>query len=157
MKLSVIALMAGFCLVVGLPMAATAGPASSADGADGDGVGQDFDNCTSRPNADQRDTDHDGCGDLCDFDWNNDGIVKAGEAAQANANFGPFPTTANIDCDAPPGPPYFNCVCDFNHDGVCKAGELAQIALMVKSRSGPSGLPSRNQAICGCPNALGCP
>jgi hypothetical protein len=157
MKLSVIALMAGFCLVVGFPMAATAGPATSADGADADGIGQDFDNCTLRPNSDQRDTDHDGCGDLCDFDWNNDGIIKLGELAKANANAGAFPTVANADCDAPPGPPFFNCECDINHDGICKLGELAQIGSLVGKRSGPSGLPSRNTAICGCPLASGCP
>lgn len=157
MKLSVMALMAGFCLVVGLPMAATAGPASSADGTDADGIGTDFDNCTRRPNPDQLDTDHDGCGDLCDFDWNNDGVIKAGEVSAANANFGAFPTVANIDCDAPPGPPFFNCVCDINHDGICKAGEIASIAELFSFRSGPSGLPGRTTARCGCPLAKDCP
>jgi hypothetical protein len=38
-----------------------------------DGVPQSLDNCTAVANADQRDTDGDGYGNLCDGDLNNDG------------------------------------------------------------------------------------
>jgi len=40
---------------------------------DADGVPQSLDNCTAAANADQRDTDGDGYGNLCDGDLNNDG------------------------------------------------------------------------------------
>ena len=36
-----------------------------------------LDNCTLIPNADQRDTNDDGYGNLCDADLNDDGIVNA--------------------------------------------------------------------------------
>jgi len=152
MKLTLIALVAGFCLVVGLPMAATAGPATSADGADADGVGQAYDNCLSRSNAAQVDTDHDGCGDFCDFDWNNDGIVKGGEVAKAGSQFG-SPLCGPSGAPPCPGPPYHCCACDFNHDGICKGGEIATIGAEFGKKPGPSGVgwnASCNPALCTC-------
>jgi hypothetical protein len=44
------------------------------DDADGDGVIDAADNCPGVANPDQRDTDHDGRGDACDPDIDNDGI-----------------------------------------------------------------------------------
>ena len=35
-----------------------------------------LDNCTLLENADQRDTDGDGFGNICDGDFNNDGVVN---------------------------------------------------------------------------------
>jgi hypothetical protein len=49
--------------------------ASGAD-ADGDGVADAADNCTLVPNADQRDTNGDGFGNICDADLNNDNVVN---------------------------------------------------------------------------------
>ncbi len=43
---------------------------------DGDGTANERDNCSAIPNADQRDTDDDGFGNLCDPDVNNDGFVS---------------------------------------------------------------------------------
>jgi len=154
MKLSSIALVAGFCLVVGLPMAATAGPNSSADGTDADGIGQAFDNCLNQNNAGQVDTDHDGCGDFCDFDWNNDGVVKAGEINKALGQF-LDPECGPGGSPPCPGPPYHCCECDFNHDGICKGGELTQIQKQFLLQPGPSGFdPSMCKSPqCGCINA----
>jgi len=132
MKLSLIALMAGFSLVVGLPMAATAGPSSSADGADADGIGQAFDNCLNQNNPRQGDYDHDGCGQFCDFDWNNNGIVSVGEVALAAGQFG-------SPCQGPA------CQCDFNENGVCAVGEVASIAASFSKKPGPSGITN---AVC---------
>ncbi|NNF15353.1 MAG: hypothetical protein HKN70_01335 [Gammaproteobacteria bacterium] len=43
---------------------------------DGDGVSDNIDNCTDVANPDQRDTNGDGFGNLCDPDLNNDGVVN---------------------------------------------------------------------------------
>jgi len=43
---------------------------------DADGIPQRLDNCTAAANADQRDTDGDGYGNLCDGDLNNDGSTN---------------------------------------------------------------------------------
>ena len=44
---------------------------------DSDGIFDDSDNCRFVPNANQRDTDSDGFGNICDGDFNNDGAVNA--------------------------------------------------------------------------------
>ena len=46
------------------------------DAGDGDGIGDACDNCTLVSNADQRDTDADGYGNMCDADFNGDGVVN---------------------------------------------------------------------------------
>ncbi|MFK8014500.1 MAG: DUF1800 family protein [Gammaproteobacteria bacterium] len=43
---------------------------------DGDGIDNTADNCQLLNNVDQRDTDGDGFGNLCDADFNNDGVVN---------------------------------------------------------------------------------
>jgi uncharacterized protein (TIGR03790 family) len=47
---------------------------------DGDGARDKRDNCLLLPNPDQRDTDGDGCGNLCDADFDGDGRVSASSA-----------------------------------------------------------------------------
>ena len=140
-RLRLTALAFGFCLAVGLPLAAMAGPTPGGADTDADGVENAFDNCTARANPTQVDTDHDGCGQFCDFDWNNDGLVKAGEVALAASQAG----SAACGSPACPGPPFNCCVCDFNQDGACKAGEVASIAAAAGSKPGPSGITN---AVC---------
>jgi len=139
-RLRLTALAFGFCLVVGLPLAAMAGPIpTGTPDTDGDGVEDAFDNCTTSKNPTQVDKDHDGCGQFCDFDWNNDGLVKAGEVSLAGSQFG------SVACATPPGPPFNNCVCDFNQDGFCKAGEVSAIGSSFGKKPGPSGITN---AVC---------
>ena len=58
---------------------------------DGDGVPDTRDNCLHFPNADQRDTNGDGFGNLCDADFDGDGRVSAGWGAL------PPGTTGDLD------------------------------------------------------------
>ena len=43
---------------------------------DGDGILDSQDNCVETPNADQKDTDGDGIGDVCDDDLDGDGVLN---------------------------------------------------------------------------------
>jgi predicted extracellular nuclease len=52
---------------------------------DADGLPDDVDNCASNPNPSQQDFDHDGIGDSCDGDDDNDGIDDAADACQLSA------------------------------------------------------------------------
>jgi len=61
---------------IGDPLMVRGWPALAGNDIDGDGVPNASDNCLDLPNANQRDTDGDGYGNLCDADLNNDGIVK---------------------------------------------------------------------------------
>jgi uncharacterized protein (TIGR03790 family) len=79
---------------------------------DGDGVDDSTDNCIHLSNADQRDTDGDGYGNLCDPDVNNDGVVTTSwgvtippsargdlERIQATASSGGYDAHHDLDGD----------------------------------------------------------
>ncbi len=55
---------------------------------DADGLLNGVDNCRLVVNADQRDTNGDGYGNLCDPDFNNNGIVDSQDGALLKAAFG---------------------------------------------------------------------
>jgi hypothetical protein len=89
---------------------------------DGDGIPDSRDNCIAVRNADQRDSDGDGYGDVCDADANNDGIVNSIDLAIVRDGFGkPTPSRA-----------------DLNGDGSVNALDLAQVRRFFGSRPGPS-------------------
>ncbi len=64
---------------------------------DGDGVDNLFDNCSAVANPDQRDTDADGFGNVCDPDLNNDFIVNFQDLGLLRSAF--FSTNADADFD----------------------------------------------------------
>ena len=69
MRITIFAAMFAF-LLWGTPAFAGSNPDFDADG-----VGDVIDNCSVEPNPAQDDTDLDDCGNLCDADYDNDGIV----------------------------------------------------------------------------------
>jgi len=64
---------------------------------DGDGVNDDEDNCSRAANANQRDSNGDGFGNVCDADLNNDGSVNQADAGLFREAFGS--TNADADFD----------------------------------------------------------
>ena len=60
---------------IGDPLMTSSGLAFPGNDIDGDGVPNASDNCLYVPNANQRDTDGDGFGNMCDGDIDNNGIV----------------------------------------------------------------------------------
>ncbi|MFK7887815.1 MAG: S8 family serine peptidase [Gammaproteobacteria bacterium] len=91
---------------------------------DGDGVLDSADNCTLVANADQRDTNGDGYGNICDADLNNDGVVNPVDLGLFRAVF-----FQGGDLDA-----------DFNGDGVVNATDLGIIRTLFFQPPGPSGI-----------------
>jgi len=60
---------------VGDPLMTVSRPFAPVADSDGDGVPDRLDNCREQPNPDQRDSDNDGFGDVCDGDFDQDGVV----------------------------------------------------------------------------------
>jgi hypothetical protein len=90
---------------------------------DGDGVPDNADNCTLVFNPDQRDTDGDNYGNICDPDFNNDLIVNATDISYLKSNF--FTNDPDADLDG---------------DGVVNATDLAILRSFYFKPPGPSGL-----------------
>ncbi len=82
-----------FCL---LPALALVVPSAQADD-DLDGVGNHIDNCLTVANADQRDTDDDGFGNICDPDLDQSGQVNFGDLAAFKSVFLSNDPDANFD------------------------------------------------------------
>jgi len=141
MKVSLMALVAGFCLVVGLPLAAMAGPTPGGANSDGDPIENAFDNCTGVSNANQKDFDHDGCGDACDGDMDpiQDGNSAASDFLIFKAAFG-----------TSEGNPAYNARADMDCDGSVAATDFLLFKAEFGGSSGPSGISNagRNLAIC---------
>ena len=140
MKISLLAVVAGFCLVVGLPLAATAGPTPGGpSAADGDGIEDFFDNCYLDLNPEQKDFDHDGCGNVCDFDGNQDGIANALDLTAFKATY-----------LAAEGSPAYNGNFDTDCNGVVNALDLTAFKANYLQSTGPSGFPLAQRSA-GCP------
>lgn len=92
---------------------------------DGDGLFDNEDNCTLVPNADQRDTDGDGFGNICDPDFDNSGVVNFLDIA----SWTPLFNTACGDIDE-----------DLNGDGGCNFGDYSILVSFFNQPPGPSGV-----------------
>ncbi len=90
---------------------------------DGDGVLDDVDNCIAIANADQRDTNGDGHGNLCDGDLNNDCLVDNADVAVLRTVF--FNTGPGLDGD-------------FAGDEVVNVVDLGWLKTLLGSPPGPS-------------------
>jgi hypothetical protein len=90
---------------------------------DGDGVADDLDNCTLEANADQRDSNGDGFGNVCDADLDNDGVINFTDLGLLRLVF------FGSDADA-----------DFNGDGVVNFIDLGVMRQTFFGAPGPSGL-----------------
>jgi len=123
-----------FALCLGLLVAAGsayAGPVPGGADGDGDTVEDAFDNCSMIANADQTDTDHNGCGDSCTAniacDANGDTSVGATDFAILRMQFGnSVPAGTLGDCNPV--------------DGVVGATDFAALRMQFGNTVGPSGI-----------------
>jgi hypothetical protein len=93
--------------------------------ADGDGLSDSADNCIEAANANQRDTDGDGIGNICDPDLNDDCIVNTLDLGRLKSVF------FTGDADA-----------DFNGDGSVNFSDLGILQGLFFQPPGPSGVPN---------------
>jgi hypothetical protein len=104
-----------FGLVLSLPCIA--------QDSDGDSVDDTLDNCKEVSNPDQHDSNHDGYGNACDADLDNNGIVSFNDLALFKLVFG----SSNDDAD-------------FDGNGTVSFSDLALFRLMFGRQPGPSAL-----------------
>jgi hypothetical protein len=94
---------------------------------DGDGIPDTDDNCTLHDNPDQRDTDGDGYGNLCDGDLNNDGNTNTLDLNLYKQAHRTSLGDANYNPDA-----------DFNGDGAINTLDLNIYKGLHRKPPGPS-------------------
>jgi len=99
--------------------------ASASPDSDGDGIGDNLDNCIQVPNADQRNSNAavDLYGNRCDADLNDDGFVNIADLAAFKSVFG----TADADAD-------------LDGSGFVNIADLAIFKSLFGKPPGPSGL-----------------
>ncbi|MEO0424062.1 MAG: hypothetical protein AAF184_17120 [Pseudomonadota bacterium] len=117
--------LAGFEDVPGTPLTVLGEVAQDSDG---DGLVDTDDNCTLMANADQRDTDGDGFGNVCDGDFDQDCRVTVPDVRSALAARG----TPDPDRD-------------LDGNGVVTFADVLAVVGMLRDAPGPSGVPN------GCP------
>ncbi|NNF67873.1 MAG: hypothetical protein HKM98_10230, partial [Gammaproteobacteria bacterium] len=96
---------------------------ANASDADGDGIVDVLDNCSAVANSDQRDSDGDDFGNLCDADFNNDNIVNFADLSLLSAAF--F-QQGNLDED-------------MNGDGIVNFSDLSLLSDYFFAGPGPAG------------------
>jgi hypothetical protein len=109
---------------------------SDPNDADGDGWLDGDDNCSIDANADQRDTDSDGFGNLCDCDYNNNDACDVLDFGIFAQSFGKAVPLANSEAD-------------MDGDGVVDVDDYHLFSVGFGAFPGPSGLA--------CAGAVPCP
>lgn len=105
---------------------------------DGDGHRDFADNCRDVANADQRDTDNDGYGNVCDADLDNSASVNFFDLQILRRAF-----------FSRPGQPTWNPDADLNGDNVVNFTDLGAMTALFFAPPGPSGMS--------CAGAIPCP
>jgi hypothetical protein len=90
---------------------------------DGDGIADRIDNCTLVSNPAQIDADHDGYGNACDPDFDQDGLVAASDRATLEASLGSSDRSTDLD-----------------GDGVVDTADLAILDAFLDEPPGPTGV-----------------
>ena len=104
---------------------------------DGDGVADPVDNCTDQSNPDQRDSNSDGYGNLCDADLNNSGLVTTADYAILRSVLNQSASASATAADA-----------DLNGSGTVTAADFAILRAGINKPPGPSGLhPAPNSGV----------
>jgi uncharacterized protein (TIGR03790 family) len=118
-------------LYVGDPLMRAQHPRQPVADRDGDGVPDAQDNCRDLPNPDQRDTDGDGFGNLCDPDLDNDLVVRSGDDDAVHSDLGRIARSQATGLYVPD--------CDLDGDMKVDEADAARAALYVGLPPGPSG------------------
>ena len=90
---------------------------------DSDGVADTIDNCILAANPNQKDTDGDGYGNMCDGDLNNNGYTNAQDYVLFRNSIG---TT--------------NLVADISGNGYVNAQDVVLFKKLIGTKPGPSAL-----------------
>ena len=96
---------------------------------DGDGAANPVDNCTDQSNPDQRDSNSDGYGNLCDADLNNSGLVTTADFAILRSVLNQSASASTTAADA-----------DLNGSGTVTTADFAILRAGLNAAPGPSGL-----------------
>ncbi len=95
---------------------------------DGDGVIDQIDKCVNVPNANQRDTDGDGYGNICDADLNNSLLVTTADFAILRSVINQSAGSSATAADA-----------DLNGSGTVTTADFAILRARINTAPGPSG------------------
>jgi hypothetical protein len=93
---------------------------------DGDGIPDNLDNCKLVANANQRDTNGDGYGNICDPDFNGDGTVNINDFNRLKARLNIVPV---VDVDT-----------DLDGNGAVNINDFNRLKSFLGKPPGPSGL-----------------
>jgi hypothetical protein len=108
---------------------------SDPNDADGDGWLDGEDNCSIDANADQRDTDSDGFGNVCDGDFNQDGTVGGADFAIFAQFYGKAASPGNRETD-------------MDGDGLVGGNDFGLFRVGWGALPGPSGLACAGEVPC---------
>ena len=104
---------------------------------DQDGVDDPFDDCLVDPNPDQRDTNQDGYGNLCDADFDDNGGTGISDFAVFRPAFG-----------STLGQPAYDPDTDLTGDGGVGIADFALFRSLIGAAPGPSGLACAGTPPC---------